>query len=83
MGTPKFSIHRSWQRFHETFFCVVYFGCEEHEWTFLAGIAEPLDDPVQIMAARLGALRYRPRTVDAESLAASTIPPRALRLQSQ
>lgn len=73
------TLRRSWQRFHETFPTVVYFGSDEHEWAFLCGIAEPLDDPVTTMRDRWRTLRYRPRTIDTQSLAASTVPPKALR----
>jgi hypothetical protein len=36
-------------------------------------------DRVATMRARLPTLSYRPRTIDAESLAASTVPPKQLR----
>ncbi len=73
----------SWQRFHENFGAVVYFGSDEHEWAFLSGIAEPLDEPLQTMATRLQTLPYRPQTIDVQSLAASTIPPLAIRAQGR
>jgi spermidine synthase len=73
------TLHRSWRHFHETFGTVVYFGSDEHEWAFLSGIAEACGDPVAIMTARLQKLPYRPRTIDADSLGASTMPPKALR----
>jgi diaminopimelate decarboxylase/spermidine synthase len=73
------SLHSSWQRFRETFDTVVYFGSDEHEWAFLLGLDEIYDDPVTVMSARLRTLAYRPRTIDDESLVASTVPPRALR----
>lgn len=73
------SLLRSWRRFRETFDTVVYFGSDEHEWAFLSGSAEPLCDPVAVMSARLPVLGYRPRTIDADSLPGSTVPPWALR----
>ncbi len=73
------SLHQSWQRFRETFGTVVYFGSDEHEWAFLSGLAETQDNPVALMSARLPTLPYRPRTVDADSLVASTMPPKSLR----
>jgi diaminopimelate decarboxylase/spermidine synthase len=76
------SLRWSWRRFHETFDEVVYFGSDEHEWSFLSGLTETLQgpaDPVATMSARLPALRYRPQTIDADSLRACTIPPRTLR----
>ena len=33
------SLQWSWQRFHETFHTVVYFGSDEHEWAFLSGLS--------------------------------------------
>jgi len=73
------SLHLSWRRFHETFETVIYFGSDEHEWAFLSGLAEPCEDPLAAMSARLPALAYRPRTIDADSLIASTVAPKALR----
>lgn len=73
------SLRSSWQRFRETFSTVVYFGSDEHEWAFLSGLAEACEDPVARMAARLPALPYRPLTIDADTLIASTVPPKSLR----
>lgn len=73
------SLRASWRRFHETFATVVYFGSDEHEWAFLSGLTESYDDPVAVMSARLPTLPYRPRTIDADSLTASTVPPKSLR----
>jgi spermidine synthase len=72
---------RSWHRFTETFAGVVYFGSDEHEWAFLSGSAEPYQDAVATMTARLQTLPYRPQTIDAKSLQALTTPPKALRGQ--
>jgi spermidine synthase len=77
------TLQQSWQRFHETFRTVVYFGSDEQEWAFLSGTAEHRDDPVVTMTARLQTLRYRPTTIDADSLQASTLPPKALRDQAR
>lgn len=74
------SLRRSWRRFHETFDTVVYFGSDEHEWAFLCGMSGPVHpDPVALMANRLPRLLYRPRTIDASSLAGRTVAPNALR----
>src|SRR5258708_3019222 len=74
------SLHLSWRRFHEIFGTVLYFGSDEHEWAFLSGVSgQPCEDPVSAMSARLRTLPYQPRTIDAESLASSTVPPKALR----
>jgi spermidine synthase len=75
------TLRRSWQRFHETFETVVYFGSDEHEWAFLSGIADARDDPVATMTPRLQTLLYRPATIDADTLKAATTPPKALRIR--
>ena len=73
------SLQRSWRRFHETFETVIYFDSDEHEWAFLSGLAEAVADPVAAMSARLATLPYQLQTIDADSLIASTIPPKTLR----
>jgi diaminopimelate decarboxylase/spermidine synthase len=73
------SLQYSWQRFHETFDTVVYFGSDEHEWAFLTGLSEAIGNPVEAMSARLATLPYKPQTIDSGTLIASTIPPKALR----
>lgn len=74
------SLQLSWLRFHETFDTVVYFGSDEHEWAFLSGLSGTVrEDPVTMMSARLPTLTYKPRTIDADSLVASTVPPKSLR----
>jgi diaminopimelate decarboxylase/spermidine synthase len=73
------SLQWSWQRFHETFGTVVYFGSDEHEWAFLSGLSGAVRDPIAAMSARLPTLAYRPCTIDADSLVACTVPPKALR----
>jgi diaminopimelate decarboxylase/spermidine synthase len=77
------SLQYSWRRFHETFDTVLYFGSDEHEWAFLSGLAEAVADPVAAMSARLAALPYQPQTIDANSLIASTIPPKTLRANAR
>jgi spermidine synthase len=61
---------QSWQRFHQVFGTVGYFGSDEHEWAFLSGLADPAPVPLDLTT-----LPYRPVTIDAETLRASTIPP--------
>lgn len=73
------TLRRSWQRFRDTFPTVVYFASDEHEWAFLSGSTEGCRHPVATMKGRLAALPYRPRTIDADTLAASTVPPMTLR----
>jgi spermidine synthase len=73
------TLHRSWQRFHETFGTVVYFGSDEHEWAFLSGIPERHEDALATMTAKLATLPYRPQTIDAQTLRGCTVPPMTLR----
>jgi diaminopimelate decarboxylase/spermidine synthase len=73
------SLRESWRRFRETFTTVAYFGSDEHEWSFLSGLPVAVADPVAEMSARLAALPYRPQTIDAASLIASTVPPKTVR----
>ena len=64
----------AWHRFHKTFETVLYYGSDEHEWSFLTGHPDPGQTP-----RALAALPYRPHTLDADSLRANTIPPFHLR----
>ncbi|OBK30155.1 hypothetical protein A5634_16730 [Mycobacterium asiaticum] len=73
------TLRASWRRFHETFDTVVYFGSDEHEWAFLCGLSDHVADPVALMSDRLSTLPYRPRTIDAATLVAGTVPPKTLR----
>jgi spermidine synthase len=69
----------SWRRFHRAFDTTVYFGSDEHEWAFLAGLPEAVADPVRAMIDRLAVLPYRPATIDADTLRAGTIAPHSIR----
>ncbi|OBJ54456.1 alanine racemase [Mycobacterium sp. 1423905.2] len=74
------SLRRSWQRFHQAFGQVVYFGSDEHEWAFLSGLSgRRVEDPVAVMIARLRTLPYRPQTLDAAALVGCTVAPVSLR----
>jgi spermidine synthase len=72
---------RAWNRFRSVFETVVYFGSDEHEWSFLFGRAELLDDPTNVMLDALPTSRYRPSTLDDASLIGCTVPPYSLRHQ--
>lgn len=72
---------RAWNRFCSVFETVVYFGSDEHEWSFLFGRAEFLDDPINVMLDALPASPYRPSTIDDASLIGCTVPPYSLRHQ--
>jgi spermidine synthase len=73
----------AWQRFHEVFPTVVYFGSTEHEWAFLTGLTEPLPDPAATMTERLATLPYQPESIDAPTLQAATVAPHTLRRLTQ
>jgi spermidine synthase len=66
---------RSVRRFTEVFATVSCFTSDEHEWSFLAGLADPLADPVAVLLDRLPALPYRPATLDADALRSRTVLP--------
>ncbi|MEU8898087.1 adenosylmethionine decarboxylase [Nocardia sp. NPDC048505] len=73
------TLKRSWDRFHTLFDTVVPYASDEHEWTFLFGVAKSIEDPVAQMTARLQTLPYRPETLDARALLRGSIEPYALR----
>ncbi|MEU2040801.1 adenosylmethionine decarboxylase [Nocardia niwae] len=74
------TLKRSWQRFHEQFGTVVHYGSDEHEWSFLFGLVDAVDDPVGGMTDRLALLPYKPETIDARALVRGAIEPHALRV---
>jgi spermidine synthase len=74
------TLKRSWERFHEQFGTVVHYGSDEHEWSFLFGLVDTVDDPVGGMTDRLARLPYRPETIDARALVRGVIEPHALRV---
>lgn len=77
------TLRRSWRRFHEQFETVVHYGSDEHEWSFLFGLTERIDDPVTGMVDRLATLPYRPETIDGPALRRGAIEPHALRAEAQ
>ncbi|MEU5758962.1 adenosylmethionine decarboxylase [Nocardia sp. NPDC047648] len=74
------TLKRSWERFHEQFGTVVHYGSDEHEWSFLFGLVDTVEDPVGGMTDRLERLPYRPETIDARALVRGAIEPHALRV---
>ncbi|GAA4871025.1 spermidine synthase [Saccharopolyspora cebuensis] len=70
---------RAYRRFNRVFDTVTYFGSDEHEWAFLFGRVEPIDDPTNLMLESYPKLRYTPGTVDEADLIGSTVPPYSLR----
>lgn len=69
----------AWQRFHEVFGTVVYYGSDEHEWAFLSGRVDTLPRAVETMVSQLPASPYRPSTLDEAALRAGTVPPYTVR----
>ncbi|WP_174188807.1 adenosylmethionine decarboxylase [Nocardia barduliensis] len=74
------TLKRSWERFHDQFATVVHYGSDEHEWSFLFGLVDRIDDPVAAMTERLARLPYQPETIDARALVRGAIEPHALRV---
>jgi spermidine synthase len=66
-------------RFREVFAQVVPYVSDEHEWAFLTGRRATGPDPVGEMTRRLGALGFRPATLDGEALRARSVLPFDLR----
>ncbi|HEX4725727.1 MAG TPA: spermidine synthase [Pseudonocardiaceae bacterium] len=66
---------RSLARFGETFATVSCFSSDEHEWAFMFGRADHVDDPAALMVERLATSRYPPRTIDADALRSRTVLP--------
>lgn len=77
------TLRAAWQRFRSVFGETggrgVYIGCEEHEWAFLAGVREPMDDPGATAAARLAERPSRPAQWDEVSLRHRLVAPLSLR----
>ncbi|MEU8639317.1 spermidine synthase [Amycolatopsis sp. NPDC048633] len=69
----------SWRRFREVFGTVLYFGSDEHEWAFLSGRADRVDEPGALVARRFAERGSRAVTLDAETLLGGTTPPYSLR----
>jgi spermidine synthase len=69
----------SWRRFREVFGTVLYFGSDEHEWAFLSGRADRVDEPGALVARRFAARGSGAVTLDAETLRGGAIPPYSLR----
>ncbi len=72
---------RSYNRFNAVFETVLYFGSDEHEWAYLFGRGEPVDDPTNVLLDSYPNLSYVPQTIDDATLIGSTVPPYSLRHQ--
>jgi spermidine synthase len=67
------------QRFAAVFPTVLYYGSDEHEWSFLTGLCRPVPDPVARMVERLAELPYRPVTLDEPALRRGSVAPLSVR----
>jgi len=74
------TLRASWQRFREVFGAVLYFGSDEHEWAFLSGRVDPVEDPGALVARRFAERGSTAATLDAEALLGGCTPPRSLRV---
>lgn len=72
---------RAWNRFRSVFDTVAYFGADEHEWAFLFGRVEQIDDPTNVMLESFEDCGYEAQTIDDASLIGCTVPPFSLRNQ--
>lgn len=72
---------RAWNRFQSVFDTVAYFGADEHEWAFLFGRVEQVDDPTSVMLEAFPNLAYEPVSIDDASLIGATVPPYSVRNQ--
>jgi spermidine synthase len=70
---------RSWQRFNEVFDTVAYYGSDEHEWAYLFGRADVVEDPTALMVERLKTAGYQPESIDDLALLGNSIPPYRVR----
>lgn len=73
------TLRASWRRFREVFGTVLYFGSDEHEWAFVSGRADHVDDPGALVARRFAERGSRAVTLDAETLLSAATPPYSLR----
>ncbi|WP_290055838.1 spermidine synthase [Amycolatopsis solani] len=73
------TLRTSWRRFREVFGTVLYFGSDEHEWAFLSGRVDHVDDPAALVARRFAERGSRASALDAEALLGGATPPYSLR----
>ncbi|RSD07905.1 spermine/spermidine synthase domain-containing protein [Amycolatopsis eburnea] len=73
------TLRAAWRRFREVFGTVLYFGSDEHEWAFLSGRADRVDDPAALVARRFAERGSEAATLDAEALLGGATPPYSLR----
>lgn len=69
------TLRRTYHRFTTVFGTVACHVSDEHEWAFLFGRADRVDEPAELMTERLAASPYRPISVDAPALRSRAVPP--------
>ncbi|MDA3650231.1 spermidine synthase [Saccharopolyspora indica] len=72
---------RAYNRFQAAFDTVAYFGSDEHEWAFIFGRVEQIDDPTNVMLESFPKSSYRPETIDEATIIGATVPPYSVRNQ--
>ncbi|WP_019818580.1 spermidine synthase [Saccharomonospora saliphila] len=72
-------LRRAYDRFTDVFGTVFYYGSDEFDWAFLTGRADAVADPATRMTERFPEISYRPRTLDAQALAANSVLPYTIR----
>jgi spermidine synthase len=73
------TLRASWRRFREVFATVLYFGSDEHEWAFLSGRADHVEQPGALVARRFAERGSAAVTLDAAALLGGSTPPYSLR----
>lgn len=73
---------RAHNRFQKLFDTVAYFGSDEHEWSFLFGRVEQLDDSTNVLLENFSKAQYQPDTIDEASIIGCTVAPFSVRNQS-
>ena len=73
------TLRASWRRFREVFGTVLYFGSDEHEWAFLSGRVDSVEQPGALVARRFAERGSGAATLDAEALLGGATPPYSLR----
>ncbi|RJQ74141.1 spermidine synthase [Pseudonocardiaceae bacterium YIM PH 21723] len=66
-------------RFDQVCDTVALYASDEHEWAYLFGRADKVEDPTQLMIDRLPRLGFTPESIDAEALRANGVRPFRLR----
>jgi spermidine synthase len=70
---------QGYQRYQDVFGTVVCYSSDEHEWAFISGRADDVDEPGALMCGRLATCAYQPSSIDAEALRSRSVPPHHVR----